>query len=76
MAQKPQTREERRKQHSVKNKNTKIAKIQKGTFKKIFLALIALGIIGMLTGVAAFAFMIQDTPKLDRSEERRVGKEC
>jgi penicillin-binding protein 1A len=67
MAQKPQTREDRRKQLAAKNKKTKGAKKQKGTFKKIFLALIALGIIGMLTGVAAFAFMIQDTPKLDKA---------
>jgi penicillin-binding protein 1A len=68
MAQKPQTREERRKQLSANNKKAaKGNKNQKGTFKKIFLALIALGIIGMLTGVAAFAFMIQDTPKLDKA---------
>lgn len=67
MAQKPQTREERRKQLAAKSKKPKGNKKQQGTFKKIFLALIALGIIGMLTGVAAFAFMIQDTPKLDKA---------
>ncbi|WLR56580.1 PBP1A family penicillin-binding protein [Mesobacillus subterraneus] len=67
MAQKPQTREERRKQQAAKTKKTKGKKANKGTFKKIFLTLIALGIIGMLTGIATFAFMIQDTPKLDES---------
>lgn len=67
MAQKPQTREERRRQQAAKNKKTKGKKANKGTFKKIFLTLIALGIIGMLTGIATFAFMIQDTPKLDES---------
>ena len=67
MAQKPQTRDERRKQLAAKNNKAKGKKKQKGTFKKIFLALIALGIIGMLAGVATFAFMIQDTPKLDKA---------
>jgi penicillin-binding protein 1A len=67
MAQKPQTREERRKQLAAKNKKATGKKAKKGTFKKIFLALIALGIIGMLTGIATFAFMIQDTPKLDKA---------
>ena len=67
MAQKPQTREERRRQQAAKNKKTKGKKANKGMFKKIFLTLIALGIIGMLTGIATFAFMIQDTPKLDES---------
>lgn len=67
MAQKPQTREERRRQQAAKNKKPKGKKANKGMFKKIFLTLIALGIIGMLTGIATFAFMIQDTPKLDES---------
>jgi penicillin-binding protein 1A len=67
MAQKPQTREERRRQQAAKTKKTKGKKANKGMFKKIFLTLIALGIIGMLTGIATFAFMIQDTPKLDES---------
>ncbi len=67
MAQKPQTREERRRQQSAKNKNTKGKKVKKGMFKKIFLTLIVLGIIGMLTGIATFAYMIQDTPKLDET---------
>lgn len=66
MAQKPQTREERRRQ-AAKSKKPKSKKAKKGMFKKIFLTLIALGIIGMLTGIATFAFMIQDTPKLDES---------
>ncbi|CAM4057584.1 PBP1A family penicillin-binding protein [Mesobacillus thioparans] len=67
MAQKPQTREERRRQHAAGKKKPKGKKAKKGMFKKIFLTLIALGIIGMLTGIATFAFMVQDTPKLDES---------
>lgn len=73
MADKPQTREERRKQLAAKNPKTKTQNKKSagskagGTFKKVFLVLIALGIIGMLTGIATFAFMVKDTPKLDES---------
>lgn len=63
MAEKYQSREERRKQQSKpKNKGKKKAS---GTFKRIFLILIALGIAGMLLGAGAFAFMVKDAPKLD-----------
>ena len=67
MADKPQTREERRKQLAAKNPKKKGKKSAKGTFKKVFLGLIIIGIIGLLTGVATFAVMIKDTPKLDES---------
>ncbi|PLR77175.1 penicillin-binding protein [Bacillus sp. V3-13] len=71
MADQYKTREERRKQLSAqKGKKSKGKKNPRGIFKKIFLALIALGIIGMLTGVATFAFMVKDTPKLDESRLR------
>ncbi|MDZ5473221.1 PBP1A family penicillin-binding protein [Bacillus sp. 31A1R] len=63
MADKTQSREERRKQqqHS-KNKGKKKSK---GLVKKTFLTLVVLGIVGMLAGVATFAFMVKDAPKLD-----------
>ncbi|MFE8702198.1 transglycosylase domain-containing protein [Cytobacillus sp. FJAT-54145] len=64
MAEKYQSREERRKQ--IANKEGKKGKRNsKGLFKRIFLILIALGIVGLLTGVITFAFMVKDTPKLD-----------
>lgn len=63
MTEKYQTREERRRQQSKpKNKGKKKGS---GTFKRIFLILIALGIAGMILGAGAFAFMVKDTPKLD-----------
>ncbi|MGG5253829.1 PBP1A family penicillin-binding protein [Neobacillus sp. SM06] len=67
MAEQSQSREERRKQ--LKANNAKGSKKQKkksgGIFKKIFLTLIALGIVGMLAGVATVAYMVKDAPKLD-----------
>lgn len=63
MTEKYQSREERRKQLSEPKKKGK--KKASGTFKKIFLILIALGIAGMLLGAGAFAFMVKDAPKLD-----------
>jgi penicillin-binding protein 1A len=65
MAEKYQTREERRKQLAAAKKKKKSKKSPEGTFKKIFLAFIALCIIGMLSGVATFAYMVKDAPKLD-----------
>ncbi|WP_071459935.1 transglycosylase domain-containing protein [Bacillus massilinigeriensis] len=72
MTEKYQTREERRKQlakgngtketkNKGKNRNSRI------TFKKVMFSLLILVIVGMLTGVAAFALMVKDTPKLDES---------
>lgn len=66
MSEKYQTREERRKQLAEKKKS-KGNKSKKGAFKKVFLLLIALGIIGMITGVATFAFMVKDAPKIDEA---------
>ncbi|MDF2902808.1 MAG: rane carboxypeptidase [Bacillus sp. (in: firmicutes)] len=66
MSDKYQTREERKKQLSGNSKQ-KGKKTNKGTLKKIFLICVALGIIGLLTGVAAFAYMVKDAPKLDES---------
>jgi penicillin-binding protein 1A len=64
MAEQFQSREERRK-HLNANSGNKDKKKSGGLFKKIFLTLIALGIVGMLAGVATFAYMIKDAPKLD-----------
>ncbi|MBP2241340.1 penicillin-binding protein 1A [Cytobacillus eiseniae] len=65
MAEKYQSREERRKQHSSAKQKSKGKKQPKGIFKRILLILIALGIAGMLIGAGAFAFMVKDAPKLD-----------
>lgn len=62
MAEKYQTREERRKQLSNQQKGKKQSK---NIFKRILLILVGLGVAGMLVGVAAFAFMVKDAPKLD-----------
>jgi len=67
MADKPQTREERRKQQTAKKPKAKQKKTPKGLFKKVFLGLIILGILGLLIGAGTFAFMIQDAPELDEA---------
>lgn len=64
MSEQFQSREERRKQLTDK-KNQKGKSKSGGLAKKIFLSLIALGIVGMLTGVATFAYLVKDVPKLD-----------
>ncbi|GLB57955.1 penicillin-binding protein 1A [Cytobacillus sp. NCCP-133] len=63
MAENYQSREERRKQQSKPKKKGK--KKSSGTFRRIFLILIALGIAAMLIGAGTFAFMVKDAPKLD-----------
>jgi len=67
MSDKYQTREERRKHlEAQKAKNKGKKKGKKGSIvKRIFLALVALGIIGIIAGAATFAYMVKDTPKLD-----------
>lgn len=67
MAEKYQSREERRKQHTAKS-NNKGKKQRKGLFQRIFLFLIALGIIGIIGGVGTFAYMVKDAPKLDEKQ--------
>lgn len=63
MAEKYQSREERRKKLAKTQQSGK--KKAKITVKRIFLALVALGIVGILTGAATFAFMVKDAPELD-----------
>ncbi|RFU65505.1 PBP1A family penicillin-binding protein [Peribacillus glennii] len=63
MAEKYKTRTERRKQTQVQNKGKQ--KKPKGLFKRVFLFLVTLGIIGMVAGGATFAYFISDAPKLD-----------
>ncbi|MEH7548669.1 PBP1A family penicillin-binding protein, partial [Neobacillus vireti] len=64
MSEQYQSREERRKQLQSKGKEKKQKK-PRGLFKKIFLSLVVLGIIGILTGVGTFAYLVKDAPKLD-----------
>lgn len=66
MSEKYQTREERKKQTTGKP-NPKGKKPKKGLFSRIFLVLVSLGIIGIITGVATFAYMVKDAPKLEES---------
>ncbi|WP_071395557.1 transglycosylase domain-containing protein [Bacillus tuaregi] len=66
MTEKYQSREERRKQQeAAKNKHSKKKKPKGSIFKRVFLILVALGIIGIIGGAATFAFMVKDAPKLD-----------
>lgn len=66
MAEQFHSREERRKQlNANKSKKPKAKKKSTGILKKIFLSLVALGIVGILAGVATFAYLIKDAPKLD-----------
>ena len=65
MAEKYQSREERRKR--LNSQGSQKSKKKKGSLvKKIFLFLVALGILGMLAGAATFAYLVKDTPKLDK----------
>ncbi|CAH2715776.1 Penicillin-binding protein 1A/1B [Neobacillus rhizosphaerae] len=64
MSQQYQSREERRKKlQSTGNQKTK--KKSGGLFKKIFLSLVVIGIVGILAGVGTFAYLVKDAPKLD-----------
>ncbi|PLT34907.1 penicillin-binding protein 1A [Bacillus sp. V5-8f] len=65
MAEKYKTRTERRKQTEKQKKDSK--QKPKGLFKRVFLFLVTLGIIGMVAGGAAFAYFISDVPKLDEN---------
>lgn len=64
MSDQYQSREERRKKLQSKG-NPKPKKKSGGLVKKIFLALMALGIIGILAGVGTFAYLVKDAPVLD-----------
>lgn len=64
MSDQYQSREERRKKLQSKGQ-PKSKKKSGGLVKKIFLALVALGIIGILAGVGTFAYLVKDAPVLD-----------
>ncbi|WP_066061064.1 PBP1A family penicillin-binding protein [Neobacillus soli] len=64
MSEHYQSREERRKKLQSKGK-PKTKKKSGGLFKKIFLGLVVLGIVGILAGVGTFAYLVKDAPKLD-----------
>ncbi len=63
MSQNYRSREERKQASTTKKKKPK--KKNRGIFKKIFIALIILGIIGMLAGVSTFYVLAKDAPPLD-----------
>ncbi|MBO0958189.1 PBP1A family penicillin-binding protein [Neobacillus sp. MM2021_6] len=66
MSEKYQSREERRKKLQSNSKGKPKAKKKSGgLFKKIFLSLVVLGIVGILAGVGTFAYLVKDAPKLD-----------
>ncbi|MGJ7920018.1 PBP1A family penicillin-binding protein [Neobacillus sp. LXY-4] len=67
MSGKYQSREERKKQQNNGKTKPKGKKTKQDTIKKVFLILVALGIVGILSGVAVFAYMVKDAPKLDES---------
>lgn len=68
MSEKYRSREERRKQIAAKKQKQATGKRNpKKLLKRIFIVLVALGIAGLLTGVAAFAYLVKDTPKLDEA---------
>ncbi len=78
MTDKYQTREERRRQlqsantkktkeKKPKDKKQKNKKGAKQIFKRIFLVLISLGIVGIIAGGITFAVMVKDAPELDES---------
>ncbi|SFC45750.1 penicillin-binding protein 1A [Bacillus sp. OV322] len=62
MAEQYNSRQERRKQAQSQKKGKKKSG---GLFKRIFLILITLGIIGMIAGGATFAYFVSGAPKLD-----------
>ncbi|WP_375089399.1 PBP1A family penicillin-binding protein [Peribacillus sp. RS7] len=66
MAEKYNTREERRKQSQTQKKEPKNGpKKPTNMLKRIFLILVTIGIIGLVAGGAAMAYFISDAPKLD-----------
>ncbi|WP_010173183.1 transglycosylase domain-containing protein [Bacillus coahuilensis] len=66
MADKYQTREERRKAIQQQSKSKKAPKKAKGSlFKKVILVVFILGLIGFTTGVGLFAYYVSKAPSLD-----------
>lgn len=63
MSEKYQTREDRRKQLSSQKKKGK--KKTAGLWKKVFLSIFIIGLIGMIAAGVTIAMVIKDTPKLD-----------
>lgn len=68
MTEKYRSREERRRQSAANKQKTATGKKRfKKIFKRIFITLVILGIAGLLTGVATFAYLLKDSPKLDET---------
>lgn len=66
MADKYQTREERRKQQTSKAPNKKGKRKKRSLFKRLFLAFFLICLIGLLSGVATFAYYASSAPKLNK----------
>lgn len=65
MAEQYQSREERRKKLQQQKAKQKPKKKSRGLLKKIFLSLVAFGIICIIAGVGTFAYLVKDAPPLD-----------
>lgn len=65
MSEKYQSREDRRKQLS--SQKSKGKKKTAGLWKKVFLSLVIIGLIGAIAGGVTIAMIIKDTPKLDEA---------
>ncbi|MFD2445821.1 transglycosylase domain-containing protein [Bacillus sp. CGMCC 1.16607] len=63
MSEKYQSREDRRKKLSNQNKKGK--KKSAGLWKKVFLSIVIIGLIGVIAGGVTVAMILKDTPKLD-----------
>ncbi len=66
MADKYQTREERRKLQQGKPANKKDKRKKRSIFKRLFLAFFLICLIGLLSGVATFAYYASNAPKLNK----------
>jgi penicillin-binding protein 1A len=64
MSEKYQTREDRRKQLSQKKKGKQKTA---GLWKKVFLSIFIIGLIGVIAGGITVAMIVKDTPKLDET---------
>ncbi|WP_449536709.1 PBP1A family penicillin-binding protein [Ferdinandcohnia sp. Marseille-Q9671] len=67
MSEKFQSREARRHANQQNNKKKKGKKQKSSIFKRILLVILALGIIGMITGATTFFVMASGAPPLDES---------
>ncbi|AST91600.1 MULTISPECIES: PBP1A family penicillin-binding protein [Sutcliffiella] len=67
MSEQYKSREQRRKALEEKKNKKNGKKSAKGLVKKTFLALVLVGLIGLLIGIGTFAYFVKDTPPLDET---------